>query len=134
MGRTLVPVILLAVACSGDDGEFGECPHGAVTIRNEGGKAHGEPCTDPSECLYGYCYKSPTVTKEQFGFCTKPCDCGEGSSCSDDGPDFTCGRFSSAVEDRPSVCVRACTSVADCPAGYTACTAAVGVTKFCVVE
>ncbi|MBM4395074.1 MAG: hypothetical protein FJ087_05235 [Deltaproteobacteria bacterium] len=123
---------LLLVSCSGDDA-WDDCPHGAIKVRNASGLAHGQPCTQDSECMYGYCYKSAAVTRGQLGMCTKPCDCGEGSTCSTDGEQFTCARFSSS-ESMPSFCVLTCTSPADCPAGFNACAAPVGVRKFCVVE
>ena len=133
MKLILLSCLLGLAGCSGDD-DSGTCPHGPITVKNANGKLHSELCDQDSECRYGYCYKSPSVTKGQFGICTKPCDCGEGSLCSDDGEAYTCARFSPSQEPMVSFCVRECDADAECPAPYTGCTNLVGVRKFCVAQ
>ena len=103
---------------------------------NPHGSLHGAPCTRDDECLYGFCHESAAVAS--FGFCTKECACGRGSSCADDeggGMRFACQHLDPEHypgETVESFCTRVCETVADCPPGYNRCERLTGSTKVCL--
>ena len=107
------------------------------SVQNPGGKLHSEPCQSDSECLYGLCHSSPTVAN--FKFCTKNPYC-PGASCSVDdidGKTFKSQIFNNSSHPNEivkSICTQTCTTVGECPTGYTGCAVVTGVVKVCVVE
>ena len=107
------------------------------SVQNPGGKLHSEPCENDSECLYGLCHSSPTVAN--FKFCTKNPYC-PGASCSEDDGDGKTSKSqifnnsSHPDEIVKSICTQTCTTVGECPSGYTGCAVVTGVAKVCVVE
>jgi len=109
-----------------------------VDIEYPGGALHGQPCTSAEDCLYGRCHLSPSVGGLKF--CTKPCDCGPGSSCQDEdgaGRSYICQRFSeveSELETMSAFCTQACDAVADCPDGYDDCAVITGSRRVCVAR
>ena|GEM_PF-2142226 len=108
------------------------------SIQNPGGKLHSQPCENAAECLYGLCHSSPTVAT--FKFCTKNPYCGPGTECSSDdteGLTYKAQLFnknSYPNETAMEICTQTCTSVDDCPPGYTGCATVTGVVKTCVAE
>ena len=109
---------LLAVAC--DESEEVSCP--PIVVVNPDGLDNGWICNTHDECKYGICYRGElTEGGPGVGFCTKLCDCGEGSNCADDGgftatdPYLKCQRPSgSANEPLKAFCAPQCYSLADC--------------------
>jgi len=108
------------------------------SIQNPGGKLHSEPCESDDECLYGLCHLSPAVAT--FKFCTKNPYCGPGTECgSDDVEGLTYkaqlfNKNSYPNETAMEICTQTCSSVEDCPAGFTGCATVTGVVKTCVAE
>lgn len=86
-----------------------------------------------AECLYGRCLRSDPVA--DFSFCTKFCDCGKDSSCTDDdgaGWAFVCQRYDPEHWAAfPPICTQACDTVADCPPQYDACAVITGGRSVC---
>ena len=95
-------------------------------------KAHGETCDTNDECQYGTCHTSPFIGGTGVKFCTKQCDCGTNSTCSEDneaGKSYTC--FRSNKTDHPgesitSFCVPTCGTDGDCPSALKSCTLSSG--------
>jgi hypothetical protein len=118
--RTLVSIpflIFLLVGCGSDEDL---CANPQV-ITNSSGLTHGMQCSSDDQCIYGFCFVDSVVTGGQFGICTKSCTGCVSSSCSDEGPGFTCLR---GATDFPTHCVATCNSVEDCAAygsGYAEC-------------
>ncbi|MEC9071216.1 MAG: hypothetical protein VX938_02510 [Myxococcota bacterium] len=130
---------------TGGGGGDGLCSHPDNTIVDEGAGQHGAECISDVDCRYGRCVSSPLVTGGAFSFCTKQCNCGVNSTCSDDvganGQPATCLRFGvTSYPDEPDTayCAQICTSLTDCLAlsdKYTHCeNAPVGVKKICVAR
>ncbi len=117
------------IAC--DEDPPPSCP--AITVKYVDGLDNGMICAEDSECKYGICYKGElTAGAPDKGFCTKKCDCGEGSNCADDGmltttePYLICQRpAGSANEPFKAFCIPQCLgSVDDCSRygdGFTTC-------------
>ncbi len=141
---------LFAVACGSDENGSSTTDEGGVTTQdaayaapNPSGKLHGEACTTNEECAFLTCYKSPFVSKSEFGFCTKDCTGGAGnmSVCSAENTDsikFSCLRLPNDAEAMENFCVRVCSSVDECYAlgnGYDACSMTDHIAqKYCHVE
>jgi hypothetical protein len=137
----LVLVVLLAlVGCETEEpnGSSSKDCKLSQAVSNPAGLLHSEPCETDDDCLYGFCHSSGEVAT--FKFCTKRCDCGPGSQCSDEdggGKTFTCQKFnmtSHPDEVYMSICTQKCTSVDDCPSEYNACRIVTGVNKVCVFD
>ena len=120
--------------CSND----ADCPGTVLCVGGQCQlKLHSEPCELDEECVYGRCHSSPTIAG--FKFCTKRCDCGENSQCSDDngnGNYYTCQRFSPKnhpAEELLNICTRTCgTNTNACPAEFNGCEMVTGAQKVCV--
>ncbi len=117
-----------------------DCP-GEVMCVNETCrlKLHSEPCQSNNECLYGLCHSSPSISGSGFKICTKRCDCGKNSQCSDDngeGNYYSCQRFSPnnhPDEELLSICTRTCgTGSSACPSLFNGCEIVTGAQKTCV--
>ena len=118
-----------AIAC--DEKEPPSCT--AIVAKNADALDNGMICVEDADCKYDLCYKGElTAGAPDKGFCTKRCDCGEGSACSDDGmltstePYLICKRPAGiANEPFKAFCIPQCLgSTADCDrygAGFTTC-------------
>ena len=88
----------LACTALGDEGK---------TCQQPTGVADGEGCTQDSDCQGGTC-----ITDWPGGYCTTP-DCNNFEDCSRLGNDNRCLQVRG-----PDICVRLCTSDAECRDGY----------------
>lgn len=78
----LTPFLVLFVgACDdangGEDAILTQCDLN-FSLTNQSGKDFGESCTTNQECMFGVCMKPGdpgNITNNQFGFCTRGCDC-----------------------------------------------------------
>ena len=142
--KAFVPVFaFFAFGCSstiGQEGLSGDCTI-TNTITNLSGKLHGEPCTTNEECMYGLCHHSDAIASDpNIKFCTKRCDCGPNSTCTDeDGPNehFVCQKYSltfNPTEKFLSICSLFCKVLSDCPAPYDDCDFVTGPNKVCKMK
>ncbi|MFO0749988.1 MAG: hypothetical protein U1F43_30610 [Myxococcota bacterium] len=61
----------------GTDGSLTDCSLN-FTVTNVNGKDFGASCSTGSDCKFGVCMKpgdKGNITNNQFGFCTRGCDC-----------------------------------------------------------
>ena len=110
--KSFVSIALLMLLISACNAEEDPCAN-PPGITNPSGLTHGMQCTSDDQCIYGFCFVDSVVTGGQFGICTKSCTGCASSSCSDEGPGFTCLR---GAADFPTHCVPTCGSVEDCAA------------------
>ena len=121
--------LFVTVAC--DEDPVPSCP--PIVVKNADALDNGMICVEDADCKYDICYKGElTAGAPDKGFCTKKCDCGEGSACSDDGmltttePYLICQRpAGSANEPFKALCIPQCLGgTADCERygdGFTTC-------------
>jgi hypothetical protein len=141
----LILSLLVVSAC--DEALDEGCP--AITVIHPEADEVGAQCAADEDCQFGMCYKGE-MTTGAAGFCSKPCDCGEGSDCADHGffgesseAYFLCQRPGAGSPDRVSgltaFCAPQCFTLADCGeygAFYTACDlpSSGSIRKFCQVK
>lgn len=116
------------------------------SIVNPNGSLHGEPCEKNEDCKYGICKAIPSTG--EYKVCTKICNCGENSTCSEDD-DATTGRtyfcYRPSVEKYGKVyyCIPSCKTSDFCKSNfadfYNSCgndlndgNGSVGITKGCL--
>lgn len=103
------------VAADNTAGSDGLCPYPDQYVKVPTGKLHGEPCSADADCKWGICSKtSLQAGGTGAGICTKQCNCGLGSQCSDDNTSsaqFTCIFASSGGKKE---CARSCKTDAEC--------------------
>lgn len=143
----LILSLLVVSAC--DEALDEGCP--AITVIHPEAGDMGAQCAADEDCQFGQCYKGEmTAGDAAIGFCSKPCDCGEGSDCADHGffgdsseALFLCQRPGAGSADRASgltaFCAPQCWTLAYCEAWgafYNACDlpSSGSIRKFCQVK
>ena len=114
-------MMMMVSGCDTGTGDNGtDCAFATTNkIVNENGSMHGEPCEKSEDCKYGLCLQ---VSATAFGnkVCTKQCNCGQLSTCSEDdgnGMNYKCVKTSPSYfpsDKYYSYCMPICKNVDFC--------------------
>lgn len=140
---------LLMLGCEGFGGGSGSGSSGstfsgpytncqfAYDMEDSSKAPFGAGCTTDADCAYGACIQpgsTGNITNDQFGFCTRACDCNEDTTSrlsEEEKAKYECIYPSSPAQDYRHVVIE-CTSLADCTAvdsRWTECSTGTGTAR-----